>query len=101
MKIHKNDKVIVMSGKDKGKEGVVERVSPDYSKVVVKGINVVKRHVKPGRVSKEGGIISIEKPIFASRVLVVCKSCNKPTRIGYKLSNSKKTRVCKKCGSNL
>jgi large subunit ribosomal protein L24 len=101
MKIHKNDKVLVLSGKYKGKEGNVEQVFPTDSKVTVKGINVVKRHVKPGRVSQEGGIISMEKPFDASNVLVICKSCNKPTRVGYKMTGDKKYRVCKKCNSSL
>ena len=78
MKIHKNDKVKVITGKDKGKEGKVLTVFKKKNKVLVEGINIVKKHVKPGTVSKEGGIISMEKPLDASNVMVVKGKKNDP-----------------------
>jgi len=101
MKLRTKDKVQVISGKDKGKEGTVERVLIEDNKVVVHGINIAKRHVKPGKVSKEGGIISIEKPIFISNLLLICPKCKKTTKIAFKMVDGKKYRVCKKCGNTL
>ncbi len=102
MKIKKGDKVQVISGNDKGRTGKVVRVLPRENKVVVKGINVVKKHVKPSEVEgQEGGILKIEKPIYASKLMVVCPQCREPTRIGYQIKADKKQRVCKKCDSLL
>jgi large subunit ribosomal protein L24 len=98
MKIRKNDKVKVILGKDAGKTGKVLMVLKERGKVVVEGVNIVKRHVKPGAVSKEGGIIKIEKPITVSNVMLVCEKCGKPVRIGISTVGSKKYRICKKCG---
>ncbi len=100
MKIKKGDKVKVISGKDKGKEGTVEKVVLG-KKAVIAGINIVKKHVKPGKVSKEGGIISINKPIDISRIMLVCGKCKREVRVGYKITDSKKIRVCKVCGGAL
>lgn len=98
MKVRKGDKVKVLVGKDAGKTGKVLMVLKSENKVVVEGINLVTRHVKPGKVSKEGGIIKIEKPIDASNVMVICEKCERPVRIGFNLVGGKKYRVCKKCG---
>ena len=101
MKIQNKDKVQIIAGKDKGKEGVVEKVLIEEGKVIVHGINIAKRHVKPGKVSKEGGIISIEKAVDASNVMIICPKCKKIARVGYKLVDGKKHRVCKRCGNAL
>ncbi|MBI4091545.1 50S ribosomal protein L24 [candidate division WWE3 bacterium] len=101
MKIKKGDKVLVLSGKDKGKEAVVESVLKQSGRVVVRGVNVAKKHVKPGKVSKEGGIISVEKPIDASNVKIICEKCKKPSRVGYKIIDGKKFRICARCGNTL
>lgn len=98
MNIRKNDKVRILTGKDSGKEGKVLLTLPEVGKVVVEKIAVVSRHVKPGAVSKEGGIIKIEKPIDVSNVMLICEKCGKPTRISFSLTGGKKFRVCKKCG---
>jgi large subunit ribosomal protein L24 len=96
IKIRKGDKVKIMLGKDNGK---VVRVLLDEGKVLVEGVNVLKKHVKPGEVSKEGGIISVERPINVSDVMLVCPNCKKTTRVGFGLTKSgKKARICKKCG---
>ena len=99
MKIKKGDNVQVLSGNDKGKKGEVLEVIPKDSKVVVKGVNVRKKHIKPRKQGEEGGIISVECAINSSKVNVVCSKCGKPARIGYKVENDKKVRICKKCGT--
>ena len=96
MKIQKDDKVKIISGKDKGKVAKVLRVYPDKEKVLVEGVNIVKRHVKPGALSKEGGIISMERPIHMSNVMYFDSKLNKPVRVGYKTIDGKKYRINKK-----
>ena len=99
MKVKKGDTVQVLSGNDKGKTGEVLEVMPKQEKVVVKGVNIRKKHVKPRKQGDEGGIISVESAIHTSKVNVVCPKCNKPARIGYKMEKDGKVRVCKKCGT--
>jgi len=99
MKIKKGDTVQVLAGNDKGKTGEVTKIIPKEEKIVVKGINVRKKHVKPKKQGEEGGIISKECSIPACKVNVVCSKCNKPVKIGYKIEDGKKMRVCKKCGT--
>ena len=102
MSIKKDDTVIVLSGKDKGKQGKVLEVMPRDRKVIVEKINVVSRHTKPRREGEEGGIIKKEAPIYACKVMRVCPKCNKPTRPASKLQADGKTvRVCKKCGAEI
>ena len=102
MSIKKDDTVIVLSGKDKGKKGKVLEVMPRDRKVIVEKINVVSRHTKPRRQGEEGGIIKKEAPIYACKVMRVCPKCNKPTRPASKLqADGKKVRVCKKCGAEI
>ena len=81
------------------KKGEVLEVIPKDSKVVVKGVNVRKKHIKPRKQGEEGGIIPVECAINSSKVNVVCSKCGKPARIGYKVENDKKVRICKKCGT--
>lgn len=101
MKIKKGDNVKVLSGNDKGKTGEVLEVIPKTQKVVVKGVNIRKKHVKPRKQGEEGGIISVECAIPAAKVNVVCSKCGKATRIGYVMEKDEKVRVCKKCGAKL
>ena len=102
MSIKKNDLVVVLSGKDKGKQGKVLEVMPKAGKVVVEQINVVSRHQKPRRQGEEGGIIQKEAPIYACKVMRVCPKCNKATRPAHKvLADGSKVRVCKKCGAEI
>jgi len=101
MKIKLKDKVKVISGKDKGKIGEVVKVLPTERKVVVQGVNIVKRHVKPGVVNKEGGIVTFEKPVDVSNVMFFDEKENKTSRIGYSVSDGKKYRVIKKSGEVL
>ncbi|MBW6441678.1 50S ribosomal protein L24 [Patescibacteria group bacterium] len=101
MKIRKEDKVKVISGKDVGKVSKVLKVLTSKNKVVVEGVNMVKKHVKPGTVSKEGGIISIEKAIDISNVMYYDEKLKSTTRVGYKIIDGKKFRVSKKTGEIL
>ena len=101
MKIKKGDTVQVLAGNDKGKTGEVTQIIPKEDKIVVKGINVRKKHVKPKKQGEEGGILSVECSIPAGKVNVVCSKCNKPVKVGYKIEDGKKVRVCKKCGTTM
>ena len=101
MNIRKDDKVVVISGKDKGKEGKVLVANPKAGKVIVEGVSVATKHQKPRKQGEEGGIIKVETPIYASKVMVVCPKCGKPTRVAHKLEAGKNVRVCKKCGAEL
>ena len=101
MNIKKDDKVIVLSGKDKGKEGKVLIASPKTGKVVVEGVNVATKHQKPQRQGQDGGIIKMETPIYVSKVQLVCPKCGKATRVAHKVTGDKKVRVCKKCGAEI
>lgn len=100
MKLKKGDKVKVLSGNDKGKTGEVLEVIPKSEKVIVKGINIRKKHVKAAP-NKEGGIQALEFPIHSSIVNVVCPKCGKATRIGYVIEDGKKFRICKKCEAKI
>ncbi len=101
MRIKKGDNVQVLSGNDKGKTGEVLEVIPKADKIIVKGVNVRKKHVKARRQGEESGIIPVECAIPSSKVNVVCSKCGKATKIGYKEEKDKKVRICKKCGAEL
>ena len=101
MRIKKGDTVQVLSGNDKGKTGEVLEVIPKLDKVVVKGINIRKKHIKPRKQGEEGGIIPVECAIHAAKVNVVCPKCGKAARIGYSVEKDEKVRVCKKCGAKI
>ena len=101
MNIKKDDKVIVLSGKDKGKQGKVLVADPKAMKVIVEGVNVATKHQKPRKQGEEGGIIKVETPIYVSKVQLVCPKCGKGTRVGHKIADGKKVRVCKKCGAEI
>lgn len=101
MKIRKGDRVVVLAGKDKGKEGVVKEALPRVDKVVVEGVNVAKRHRKPTRAMTQGGIIDIEQPIHVSNVAILDPD-GKPTRIGYRIeADGSKIRVSRRTGAEL
>ena len=99
--IKTGDTVVVLSGDDKGMKGEVIAVSPAEGKVLVKGVNVIHKHVKPRRQGETGGIIDAEGAIYASKVALYCDKCDKGVRVGYKMVDGKKVRVCKKCGQEL
>ena len=102
MSIRKDDTVIVLSGKDKGKQGKVLEAMPENRKVIVEKVNVATRHQKPRTQGEQGGIVKKEAPIYACKVQRVCPKCNKPTRPAHKLlADGKKVRICKKCGAEI
>ena len=101
MNIKRDDKVIVLSGKDKGKQGKVMSADPKAMKVIVEGVNVATKHQKAQKQGQEGGIIKVETPIYASKVQLVCPKCGKATRVAHKVTGDKKVRVCKKCGAEI
>lgn len=98
LSIKKNDTVLIVTGKEKGKKGRVISVEPKKDKILIERINIIKRHMKPSKKYSQGGIIEKEAPLHISNVMLVCSKCEKPTRIGNTiLSDGKKARVCKKC----
>ena len=101
MNVKKNDTVIVLSGKDKGKKGKVLEAMPAAGKIVVEGINMASCHVKPKKEGEQGGIIRKEIPLYACKTMLVCPKCGKATRHAVKLEGDKKVRVCKKCGQEI
>ena len=102
LKIIKGDRVVVLSGKDAGLEGTVERVFPDKGKVIVEGVNVAKRHQAPTRNVQQGGIIDKAMPIDASNLAVVSPTDGKPTRVGYRFTpEGAKVRICRRTGADL
>ena len=102
MKVRKGDDVVVLAGKDVGRRGTITRVIRGTDKVIVDGVNMVKRHTKPKGQVMQGGIIDKEMPIHASNVGLVCKACKRPRRIGYRFEgDGTKVRVCRTCGGEL
>jgi large subunit ribosomal protein L24 len=96
------DTVIVLSGKELGKKGKILAVSPKEGKVIIEGINMVSKHVKPRKMGEQGGIIKAEGAMYACKVQVVCPHCGKPTRVSHKIyEDGTKERICKKCGEAL
>lgn len=96
--VKKGDTVVVLSGKDKGKQGTIITAMPSKGQVIVEDVNKVKRHTKPSMKAPQGGILDKEMPLNVCKVQLICPACNKATRIGHKLVDGKNVRVCKKCG---
>jgi large subunit ribosomal protein L24 len=102
LKIKKGDRVKVLTGKDRGKDGEVTRVLPAKGKVIVDGVNVVKKHQRATKATMQGGIIDKDMPVPVANVALICPSCGKPTRVGFKIDNDgTKVRSCKKCGGEI
>jgi len=101
MHVKKGDKVMVITGKDKGKTGVILTAFPKKDRVLVEGVNIVKKHSKPSQENPQGGILSIEAPIHVSNVMLIDPKTGEPTRVGYTTENGKKVRVAKKSGEVL
>ncbi|NLK67941.1 MAG: 50S ribosomal protein L24 [Clostridiaceae bacterium] len=100
-KVHvkQGDNVYILNGKDRGKKGKVLKVLPSEHKVLVEGINMITKHVKPRNQFQQGGIVKKEAPIYADKVMLICNKCGAPTKVGKRfLDNGSKARVCKKCG---
>lgn len=101
MKIKKGDKVTIMAGKDRGKQGEVLRVLPETERVVVKGVNMMKRHVRAKRDGEKGERVEKEVPLHVSNAMLTCPHTGKPTRIGYKIEGGEKVRISKRSGKAL
>jgi large subunit ribosomal protein L24 len=101
MHVKKGDKVQVISGKDKGKQGVILNALPKNNRVIVEGVNIVKKHAKPSQANPQGGILDQEAAIHVSNVMPLDPKTNEPTRVGYKIEDGKKVRVAKKSGEAL
>lgn len=103
MKFKKGDEIIVTIGKDRGKRGKIERVFPQGEEVLVEGVNIFKRHLKPRGQGKPGGIVDLVKPLKTAKIAFFCPKCHKPTRLGYQETGEgkkirEKLRICRKCG---
>jgi large subunit ribosomal protein L24 len=99
MNVRKGDTVLVLSGKDKGRRGKVIRVEPDKGRVVIEGVNVAKKHMKPRGKVMQGGIIDQEAPVVRSKVMLVCPRCGKPSRVGRtRMEDGRLVRMCRRCG---
>lgn len=101
MKIKKGDNVVMLGGKDKGKTGKVLVVLPENNRLLVEGLNMMKKHLKARQQGQKGQIVSKERAISVASVALVCKSCGKPTRVGFSLDGKTKSRVCKKCKATI
>jgi len=101
MKIKKGDTVLIISGKDKGKKAKVLEVFPKQNKITVEGANIVKRHRRPRQEREKGQIVEVPRPINVSNVKLVCPKCGQPTRLGYRLTEKGKYRICKKCNQEI
>ncbi len=99
MKFKKGDKVKVLSGRDNGREGTIERVYEKSDTVVIPDINKYKKHMKKSEQMPQGGIVEVPRPIKVSKLVLMCPKCGKASRIGYQIEKGKKSRICKKCKS--
>jgi large subunit ribosomal protein L24 len=98
MNIRKNDTVLVIAGKDKGKKGKVRKALPEKDEVIVEGVNMIKRHSRARREARQAGIIELEAPLDVSNVMLICNKCNEPARVGFRfLADGRKARVCRSC----
>lgn len=101
MRIKKGDNILIISGKDRGRKGKVLKVLPKREKIMVEGINLKKKHIKPRKSGEKGQIVEIVAPMNVSNVKLICPKCGKATKIGYKLGEKEKYRICKKCGQRI
>jgi large subunit ribosomal protein L24 len=101
MKIKKNDQVKMLAGKDSGKTGKVSGVFPSENKVIIEGLNLVKKHMRPRREGEKGQRVEVPRKIQTSNVILVCPKCGKTTRVGFRIVGENKVRVCKKCNSEI
>jgi large subunit ribosomal protein L24 len=101
MTIRKGDRVRVIAGKDKGKEGRVLRTNPTARRAVIEGVNIQKHHTRPSQQNQQGGIIEVEGPVHVSNIMLLCPSCSEPTRVGRVREDGVRQRVCKQCGKEI
>lgn len=101
MKLKKGNKVKITAGKDKGREGIIERIYKKQNKVLILNINLYKKHIKKSEKMPQGGVVELPRPINASKIALICQKCGQTTRIGYKLEADKKLRICRKCNEKI
>ncbi|MDD5551999.1 MAG: 50S ribosomal protein L24 [Candidatus Pacebacteria bacterium] len=105
MKIKKEDNVLITAGKDRGRKGKVFKIFPKQNKIIVEGLNIIKKHVRPKKEGEKGQIVDMPRPIDVSNVKLICPKCKKPTKVGYKIKKDKdkqkKYRLCKKCNAEI
>lgn len=101
MKLKKGDNILIIAGKDKGRKGKVLRSLPKGEKIVVEGINLRKKHVRPKKSGEKGQVVEVPLPIYASNAKIICPKCGKAAKIGYKANKKEKYRICKKCGQKI
>lgn len=101
MKIRKGDNILIISGKDRGKTGKVLHAFPQEHRILVEGVNLRKKHIKPRRSGEKGQIVTLPAPIDVSNIKLICTKCGKPARIGHKIEGNRKFRVCKKCHAEI
>lgn len=101
MKIHKGDQVLIISGKDRGKKGKILEAFPKESRILIEGVNLRKKHQRPKKSGEKGQIIELPGAMYVSNVKLICPKCKKATKVGYKISEGKKYRTCKKCGQEI
>ncbi len=101
MKIHKGDKIKVITGKDKGRDGVIDRVYLKSNRVLIQKVNMYKKHIKKSEKMPQGGVVEVPRAIDISKIMLICPKCGKLTRIGYKVEKNKKIRICRKCESKI
>lgn len=101
MKIKKGDTILVISGKDRGRKGKVLEAMPKEGRILVEGLNLRKKHVKPKKQGEKGQVVELPGPIFTSNVKVICSKCGKASRVGYKIDGKNKYRLCKNCKSEI
>ncbi|HOS87974.1 MAG TPA: 50S ribosomal protein L24 [Candidatus Pacearchaeota archaeon] len=101
MKIKKNDQVLIISGDDKGKKGKVLKVSSKNGKILVEGVNLVKKHIKPKKSGQKGQVVAVPNFLSVSKVKILCPNCGKGSRVGYEVKEKTKNRICKKCGQKI
>ena len=101
MKIHKGDQVLIISGKDRGRKSKIIKVFPKERKVIIEGINLRKKHIKPKKSGEKGQIVETPASLDISDLKLICPKCGKPTRVGYKIEGKRKYRICKKCNQEI
>lgn len=99
MKIKKGDKIKVITGKDKGRDGIVEKTYLKNNTILIQGINIYKKHIKKNEKMPQGGVVEVPRPLTVSKIMLICPICKKSTRTMYKVEKNKKVRICKKCKS--
>jgi large subunit ribosomal protein L24 len=100
MKLHKGDNVKIMSGKDRGKAGAVLHAYPEEDRIVIDGLNLFKKRSKPKKQGQKGEMVLVPRPMPASKVMLICANCKRPTRVGFRMDGQRKVRYCKKCKTN-